>query len=64
MPRVSRFRSEKQRLLSARDAALSPRERMELGAVYMAAARTLFMAGMAARGFTRQEALKEWRRSG
>jgi len=55
------LRSEKRRLLRARDAALSPRRRMEIGAAQTAAARTLFMAGMSARGFSRSQALRVWR---
>lgn len=64
MPRFSRLRAEKNRLTEERDAALTPRQRMELGAVQMAAAREVFMAGMTARGFSPQEALRAWRRSG
>ena len=55
------LRAAKRRLLRDRDAALSPRRRMEVGAAQSAAARTLFMAGMAARGFSRSEALSAWR---
>lgn len=55
------LREEKRRLLRVRDAALSPRRRLEVGAAQSAAARTLFMAGMAARGFSRAAALRAWR---
>lgn len=64
MAKFSPLRAEKRRLALARDAALTPHQRLELGAAQLAAARTLFMAGLAACGFSRQEALREWRRSG
>lgn len=64
MPRVSRLREEKRRVTRARDAALTPRRRLELGAAHVAAARAFFMAGMAARGFSPEEALRAWRRAG
>ena len=63
MRKLARLRNEKRRLLGERDAALSPRRRMELGVVQASAARAVFMAGMAARGFNREEALREWRRA-
>ncbi len=59
--RLAKLRAEKRRLLRARDAALTPTRRMELGAAQSAAARTVFMAGMAARGFSRAEAVRAWR---
>lgn len=61
MKKLPRLRAEKRRLLRVRDAALSPRRRLEVGAAQSTAARTLFMAGMAARGFSRSEALRAWR---
>lgn len=61
--RISRLRAEKKRLVASRDAALSPEKRLRLGAAHVAAARALFMAGLAARGFSRREALREWRRA-
>ncbi|MBI4423020.1 MAG: hypothetical protein HY554_04805 [Elusimicrobia bacterium] len=63
MKGLSRLREEKRRLSRARDAALSPRQRLEAGAAQALAARRLFMAGMAARGFSREEALRVWRAS-
>ena len=55
------LRAAKRRLLRARDEALGPRRRLEVGAVQTSAARVVFMAGMAARGFSRQEAIRAWR---
>ena len=55
------YREKKKGLLLLRDASLSPRDRMRLGAVQTTAAKTVFMAGMAVRGFTRAEALRAWR---
>lgn len=55
------YREKKRRLLVLRDASLTPRDRARLGAAQLTAARTVFMAGMAARGFTRAEALRAWR---
>lgn len=46
-----------------RDAAMSPGQRVRLGSAQTAAARAVFMAGMAARGFTRAEALRAWKDS-
>lgn len=61
MKRGTGYRVKKKKLLLLRDASLSPRNRVHLGAAQAAAARTVFMAGMAARGFTRAEALRAWR---
>lgn len=64
MARVSRLREEKRRVRRERDAAVPPEKRMELGAIYLAAARKLFMAGMTTRGFSVAEAERIWRRAG
>jgi hypothetical protein len=61
MKRMTSYRAKKRDLLLVRDAAMGPRERVRLGSVQAVAARTVFMAGMAARGFTRAEALRAWR---
>jgi hypothetical protein len=61
MKRATDYRENKKKQLLVRDASLSPRERVHLGAAQTVAARTVFMAGMAARGFTRAEALRAWR---
>ncbi|MDE2143690.1 MAG: hypothetical protein KGL74_06750 [Elusimicrobia bacterium] len=58
-----RLRREKKRLLMVRDADLGPQKRLRLGAAQMTAAREVFMAGMAARGFTRAEALRTWKKA-
>ena len=57
----SPYREKKDRLLVLRDRALAPHDRVRLGAAQATAARVVFMAGMAARGFTRAEALRAWR---
>lgn len=64
MPRISKLREEKRRLIAARDGSLTPRRRLELGAAQAQAARTLFFAGLKALGFSRAQALREWRHTG
>lgn len=63
MKKPGPLRAEKRRLLVVRDAALDPKRRARAGDDLASAARKVFMAGMAARGFSRAEALARWRRS-
>jgi hypothetical protein len=56
-----RLRLEKKRLILRRDAALSPVGRLKAAAQSHVAAKRLFFAGMAARGFTKTQALHLWR---
>jgi|GEM_PF-5311000 len=62
MEKIPDLRAEKKRLLVVRDAALGPAGRVRAATALSAAARTVFMAGMAARGFTRAQARLAWRK--
>jgi hypothetical protein len=64
MQRLPKLRAEKKRLLVVRDAALGPAGRVKSAAALSTAARKVFMAGMAARGFTPAEARAAWRERG
>jgi hypothetical protein len=61
MSTLARLRLEKKRLILHRDAALRPAGRLEAASQSYAAAKALFFAGMAARGFTKAQALRLWR---
>jgi hypothetical protein len=58
---LARLRLKKKKLVLHRDAALGVAGRLEAAEQSHAAAKTIFFAGMSARGFTRTRALRLWR---